>query len=186
MSPLRDAGSGYAHFMLLGSVAGTLAFLVHGALAHRPFLPSYEPPRFAEPAVVAPRAPSGPEAAEGQALYVAKCAACHQADGRGLPGAFPPLAGSSWASADPETPIRIALLGLSGPIEVNGKTFDSAMPALGLTDEEVAPIVSYVRSAWGNQAAPVTTAQVTAVRNLLQGRTTPWDAKTLSSLRAGK
>lgn len=188
---VRNAEAERNLFLMVGSGLGVSAFFLHGLLADLPAVPKYEPPHYdPAPASAAAAAPSGVEGAGeapapqgGEALYGAKCAACHQANGAGLPGAFPPLAGSSWLVEDPETPIRIALLGLSGPIEVNGQKFDSAMPGLGLNDQEIADILSYVRSAWGNQASAVTPEMVAEVRSSLAGRTDPWDAETLKSLR---
>lgn len=112
----------------------------------------------------------------GEAVYQKVCAACHQGTGLGVPSAFPPLAGSPWLLEDPETPIRVVLLGLSGPIVVDGKTYASVMPAFGpqLSDNEVALVVSYARSSFGNQAPAVTAEDVAAVRASLAGRTEPW------------
>lgn len=165
----------------LGAVAGVLAFVVHGALTGRPYLPSYEPPKHPVPELA--QAPAVANSAQGEALYTARCGACHQADGRGLPAAFPPLAGSSWLVQDPETPIRIVLLGLSGSIEVGTSKFDGAMPMLGLPDDEIAHILSYVRSAWGNAASAVEEADVARVRAALNGRSGAWDAQALQALR---
>src|SRR5262245_9976885 len=79
--------------------------------------------------------------------YQTVCITCHQAEGQGVPGAFPPLAGSEWLTKDGETPIRIVLLGLSGPIEVKGVQFNQVMPPpAGLSDEQIAEAISYARS----------------------------------------
>jgi mono/diheme cytochrome c family protein len=187
MSRANNGTSQLSTFAMLGSGAGVFAFLLQGLLSRRPAVPTYEPPGYPEPPGAPAMAPGPIESPKGgEALYMAKCSGCHQANGGGLPGAFPPLAGSSWVDQDPETPIRIALLGLSGPIEVAGQHFESAMPALGLSDGEIAEILSHVRSSWGNQAAPITPEAVAQVRSSLAGRTNPWDAQTLSSLRGGK
>jgi mono/diheme cytochrome c family protein len=112
------------------------------------------------------------------------CAACHQAAGEGLAGTFPPLAGSEWVTKDPETTIRIVLLGLSGPIQVKGQAYNSLMPPpAGLDDEKVAAVVTHVRKSFGNTASPVDKAKVAEVRAALGGRTTPWTAEELSALR---
>ena len=183
-------------FVMAGTGAGVFAFLLHGLLAGRPAVPLYEPPSYQDPSgahAVAPGGHGGPAEGEkqelpqgGEGLYAVKCLACHQANGAGLPGAFPPLAGSSWLTEDPETPIRIVLLGVTGPIEVNGQSFDSTMPSLGLSDGEIADILTYARSAWGNQAEAITPETVAEVRASLEGRTAAWDAQTLSSLRTPK
>jgi mono/diheme cytochrome c family protein len=182
MTPQPQAPNELGLIAGLGAVGGALAFLVHGALTQRPWLPIYEPPT--HPVAELAQAPVALPSAEGEVLYGAKCAACHQADGRGLPGAFPPLAGSSWLVQDSETPIRIALLGLSGPIEVSGVKFEGAMPNLGLSNAELAQILSYVRSAWGNSAGAVQEADVARVRTSLNGRNEAWDAEALRALRS--
>jgi mono/diheme cytochrome c family protein len=118
--------------------------------------------------------------------YQAACGVCHQPEGQGLPFAFPPLAGSSWMTGDPETPIRIVLLGLSGPIEVNGSSFNLVMPPPpGLDDAKIAEVITYARTNFGNAASPVDVALVKKVRDSLGGRTAPWTAAELTALRTG-
>ncbi len=118
--------------------------------------------------------------AEGQKTYAAVCAVCHQANGEGLPGAFPPLAGSDWVLGDPARPVLVVLYGLQGPIEVNGRSWNSVMPAQGpnLDDEKVAQVLSYVRGAWGNDAGPVEADLVQRLRSEHEGRG-PWTAEAL-------
>ena len=112
----------------------------------------------------------------GEDAFRKTCAACHQANGLGVPNAFPPLAGSPWLLEDRETPIRVVLLGLSGPITVEGKSYSGAMPAFGdqLSDQEIALALSHARSSFGNQASPITDRDVAAVRASLEGRKTSW------------
>lgn len=101
-------------------------------------------------------------AANGGALFTAHCAACHQANGEGLPGAFPPLKGNPAVNdADATTHIRVVLHGLQG-VEVAGVAYSSPMPpfAQTLSDADIASIINYERSTWGNHGAPVTTRQV--------------------------
>ena len=100
----------------------------------------------------------------GRTIFSQNCAPCHQADGRGIPGAFPPLAGSDFLNADPQRAMGVVLSGLAGQITVNGAAFNSVMPALHLTDEEVANVLTYVYSQWGNRGAVVTPEQVRGVR----------------------
>ncbi|MCC7131027.1 MAG: nitrite reductase, copper-containing [Gemmatimonadales bacterium] len=100
----------------------------------------------------------------GQRTYQQTCAACHQADGRGIVGAFPPLAGSDYLNADPTRAIQIVLFGLSGPVTVNGQQYNSVMPGQVLSDEDVANVLSYVYSQWGNAGTAVTPEQVKKVR----------------------
>lgn len=98
----------------------------------------------------------------------AHCITCHQADGQGLPAAqFPSIAKSDWVNGDPRRLIRIVLHGLMGPIEVNGTKYPGQVPMTafkGLSDREVAGVVTYVRNAFGNQGSAVTPAQVAAER----------------------
>jgi mono/diheme cytochrome c family protein/glucose/arabinose dehydrogenase len=102
----------------------------------------------------------------------AHCITCHQADGQGLPAAqFPSVAKSSWVNGDPRRLIRIVLHGLMGPIEVNGVKYPGQVPMTafkGLSDREVAGVVTYVRNAFGNQGSAVTPAQVAAERQATQ------------------
>ena len=97
--------------------------------------------------------------------YQTVCATCHQATGLGLPGAFPPLAGSEWLLGNPEVPVRIAIAGMSGPITVKGVAYNSAMPPPpGLTDDQIAEAVTYARTNFGNKASAVDAAFVKQVR----------------------
>jgi len=121
----------------------------------------------AAPAAGAPGAGSdGADLAKGQALFTANCAACHQANGEGLPGAFPSLKGNDAVNdADPTEQLHPVLYGLQGA-SVGGVVYSSPMPPFGgtLSDADVANIANYERSSWGNHAKPVTAAQVAAER----------------------
>jgi cytochrome c oxidase cbb3-type subunit II len=111
-------------------------------------------------------ATGGADLAKGQALFTANCAACHQANGEGLPGAFPSLKGSDAVNdADPTEQLRAILQGLQGA-RVGGVVYSSPMPPFAgtLSDADIANIVDYERSSWGNHGAPVTAAQVAAQR----------------------
>ncbi|MFT3869496.1 MAG: cytochrome c [Nibricoccus sp.] len=128
--------------------------------------------------------------AQGKKLYNTVCAACHQATGMGVPGAFPPLAKSDWANGSEERVIRILLHGLSGPITVNGSNFNSVMPAIGpgsgynFTDEKIAYVLTYVRQEWGNSAPAITPEKVKEIRTgAAAGRTTPWTASELEAIK---
>jgi cytochrome c oxidase cbb3-type subunit II len=106
------------------------------------------------------------DAAKGQSLFVATCAACHQATGEGLPGAFPPLKGNPAVNdADPTQHIHVVLHGLQGA-NVGGTVYSSPMPPFGttLSDADIANIINYERRSWGNHGAPITAAQVAAQR----------------------
>ncbi|MBF8292245.1 MAG: c-type cytochrome [Steroidobacteraceae bacterium] len=101
----------------------------------------------------------------GRKTFEAACMACHQANGQGLPGAFPPLASSDYLKADKNRAIRLVINGLQGPVVVNGAKFSSVMPPMSqLTDAEIANALTYVMNSWGNSFGNVATAEVTAVR----------------------
>lgn len=112
----------------------------------------------------------------GKRIFLGNCAACHQPAGLGLPGAYPPLAGSEWALGPDERIIRIVLDGLSGAITVKGTQFNNSMPAFGpqLRDEQIANLLTYVRSEWGNSAPPVSPDKVKGIRATISGRSGPW------------
>ena len=91
----------------------------------------------------------------GERIYTANCVACHQADGEGIPVAFPPLAGSDFLNADRDRAISALVNGLDGVITVNGDTFNGVMPAVRLSDEDVANVLTYVYSQWENSGLVV-------------------------------
>ena len=114
-------------------------------------------------------------AVDGKALFAAQCAACHQVTGQGLPGVFPPLAGSEWVTGEPRVLVNILLHGVTGEIIVAGKNYQGVMPAFRqLGDAELAAVASYIRSAWGNQAAPLTPEQFAQERKA-SDRSTPFE-----------
>lgn len=104
--------------------------------------------------------------AAGQKVYSTNCSSCHQATGKGQPGVFPPLAGNPVVTGDPTKVITVVKNGLSGKITVNGQTYNGQMPAWKgtLSDSDIAAVVSYIRTSWGNKGTPVTASQVTAVK----------------------
>jgi nitrite reductase (NO-forming) len=116
----------------------------------------------------APRAALATTKAErmehGKRVFDTICIACHQQSGQGIPGAFPPLAGSDFLNADKGRAIGIVAGGLSGAVQVNGKAFNSQMPALNLSDEDVANVLTYVYNTWGNAGHEIKPAEVAAVR----------------------
>lgn len=120
-------------------------------------------------------------AVNGGEVYNRVCAACHQSNGQGVPGAFPPLAGSDWLLGNGETPVKIVLHGLQGPINVAGSTYNGVMPAWGaqLSNEEVAAALTYARSNWGNSAPEISVETVERLRNETSGRTANWTAEEL-------
>lgn len=140
--------------------------------------PAASAPAAAAPATPAPAPAKATDAelAAGKAVYMRVCIVCHQAEGQGVPGAFPPLNGSQHlAESDPTKLIRIVLHGLQGPVEVAGKTYNNIMPPQGplLKDHEIARVLTYVRHTWGNGAPAVTDDAVAQERKATK-RTTPW------------
>jgi glucose/arabinose dehydrogenase/mono/diheme cytochrome c family protein len=104
--------------------------------------------------------------AGGEKIYNVYCGTCHQRDGQGASGRFPPLAGTTWVTGDKKRLIGIALNGLEGPVEVNGEQYDGAMPQHSfLSNEELANVLTYIRQSFGNKASAVTAEEVAAVRN---------------------
>lgn len=119
----------------------------------------------------------------GKLVYDALCLNCHQPEGKGLPGIYPSIAGSDWAAGNPERLIKMLTHGLTGPIRVNGEEFKQLaplpMPPMGLNDEQVADVLSYVRENFSNKAAAVTVEQVKAVRAATTDRAAFWTAEEL-------
>ena len=121
--------------------------------------PTARPVAQAAPAMQAKQSGAG-----GETLYKTYCVGCHQPEGQGIPGTFPPLAKSDYLS-NASRAIEAVLNGLNGPIQVNGQTYNGVMPPMGhLKDDEIAGILSHVMSSWGNQSGAVSTADVAAVR----------------------
>ncbi len=103
------------------------------------------------------------------------CFTCHQPNGQGLAGQFPPLAGSDWVLGDKERLIKISIHGLMGEIEVNGVKYNNVMappgiPPGSLTDQQIADVLTYVRNDWGNSASAVTPLEVAGVRSKIKDR----------------
>jgi mono/diheme cytochrome c family protein len=124
---------------------------------------------------------SGPQAAPdpkviGKALFSANCITCHQANGQGLPGQYPPLAGSEIEQGATNRLIAIVLKGLQGPVTVKGASFNNAMQAWEdqYTDAQLSAILTYVRSDWGNNAPPVPPEAVKQMREELKDRKDQW------------
>ncbi len=128
---------------------------------------------------------STPDIANGNTVYNQVCAACHQPTGLGLAGVFPPLDGSDWVTGPAGLPISIILKGLQGPIDVNGVTYNSMMPAAGyLTDQQIADVTTYIRQAWSNKADAVTAETVAQVKEMTSEQVLPWTAEQLQALVA--
>jgi nitrite reductase (NO-forming) len=110
---------------------------------------------------------AGDTVAEGKRVFTQICAACHQGNAMGLPGAFPPLAMSDYLNGDPRRAIGIVLNGLNGKITVNSTGYESMMPAQGanLSDEEIASVLTYVLNNFNNKGGAISPAEVNAVRS---------------------
>jgi mono/diheme cytochrome c family protein len=185
-----EASSNKAVPVIAGAATGAMAWFFLTVWFTQPLIPSTDDlptvlkdkpqPTAASMAVQAPAGPTDP----GEQVFTTVCAACHQANGKGLPGAFPTLAGSEWLTRDPETPIRIVIAGLSGPIKVAGADYNSMMPPPpGMDDDKIAAVLTYVRKSFGNTADAVTKEQVVAVRSGLSGRSNPFTSDELTKLR---
>ena len=101
----------------------------------------------------------------GKQVYLEQCLACHQVDGTGVPGMNPPLTQTKWVLGDKTTLVQIVLKGMTGDVEINGETFRNVMaPHSELTDQQIADVLTYVRSSFGNNAKAITAAEVKAIR----------------------
>lgn len=102
--------------------------------------------------------------AHGKAIYIQFCLRCHMPKGQGLQGVYPPLAASDWLTEKRTAGIHAVKYGLSGEIEVNGKTYNNIMPIMGLSNQEVADVLNYTMTSWGNsQKKPVTEKEVSKI-----------------------
>ena len=103
-------------------------------------------------------------AAAGEKVFITNCSSCHQANGKGQPGVFPPLAGNVVVTGSPTAVIHIVKDGLTGKVVVAGTTYNGTMPPWKstLSASDIAAVITYVRSAWGNHAGPVTVTQVSS------------------------
>lgn len=101
----------------------------------------------------------------GKQIYMQTCFACHQAEGQGIPNAFPPLANSDYLNADVNRAIRIILKGKTGEITVNGEKYNSVMTRQAISNDEIADVMTYVYNSWGNNKTNVTKSQVDQVKS---------------------
>jgi mono/diheme cytochrome c family protein len=128
-------------------------------------------------AAAAVAAPDAESMKRGQAVYSRTCIACHQPTGMGIPPVFPPLAGSEWIAKSSSIAVRNIINGMQGPVTVKGMTYNSMMPPVaGLSDKDIADVVTYVNNSWGNTGAIVTEAEVAAIKKKYADRKTPWTA----------
>ncbi len=118
---------------------------------------------------------------DGEAIYMTRCMSCHQTDGAGIAGVFPPLNGTEWVVGDKGRLIRIVLDGMMGETEVQGVVYSGAMPPWKtfMNDEEIAAVLTYIRNAWDNEASKVTPQEVGLVREATKDRASSWTAAEL-------
>ncbi len=160
----------YAAAMFLDSHSGGFDPLVHAPYRSTNELSSVKP------------GGEDPAIALGRMKYQQVCLPCHQESGMGVPNQFPPLAGSEWVLAPGSGRIiRIAQNGVTGPIKIKGVDWSLTMPPMGasMDDKELAAVLTFIRSSWGNNASKVTPEQVKAVRGALGGRTDPFTSDEL-------
>jgi mono/diheme cytochrome c family protein len=147
---------------------------VYGPYTSADQLESYQP-RSGEAAILA----------QGKARYEQVCGLCHGLDGLGKPGQAPPLAGSEWVDTKGfERLTHIPLAGVNGQLSVKGQMWSLSMPAMGaaMSDEELAGVLTYIRSSWGNKGGPVTADEVKAARAALGTHPQPMSGDQMSKL----
>jgi nitrite reductase (NO-forming) len=106
--------------------------------------------------------------AAGKTIYQKTCLTCHQADGKGMQGTYPPLAGSDYLLADKFRAIRQVLKGSMNKITVNGTDYQGVMPPQSLNDSDVAQVLNYVCHTFGNNGFTVCSAEVKSVRDTIK------------------
>jgi mono/diheme cytochrome c family protein len=168
-------------FLALAGWAGWYLGTQSGQFSPDVFMPGGEK---AAPAAEARKEPELSPQELGSQVYSRVCSGCHQSDGKGMGQSFPPLNGSEWVVGRPEVFARIVLHGLQGPIEVKGTLYRGQMPAWGdqLSDREIAAVLTYVRSSFGNDAAPVSESFVARVRSETESQTEQWTAQELEQV----
>ena len=180
--PEKKDGYSLTPLVLLGVMCSAVFFgsiyMAHNSVRFDPLVVSEHAKR-EKPGVTGPVALT--RAQLGKKVFLSTCATCHQATGLGVPGQYPPLAGSEWAQGPEERVIRIVLQGLNGPITVEGKEFNNVMAPLGavLKDEQIANVLSYVRAELGNKAAEVQPETVAKVRAEVADHAGYWTAPDL-------
>ena len=122
--------------------------------------------------------------AKGKSQYSTVCASCHQPTGEGVAGQFPPLKASEYVIQGETRVVAILLHGIIGPLQVNGKSYNNAMPAQGAvkTNKDIAQIASYIRNEWGNKGSLIYDDQVAELRKGLASRTAPYNEADLKAI----
>ena len=110
----------------------------------------------------------------GESTYYRYCSACHQHNGKGAGGRFPPLVETDWVTGDKDRLIQVLLNGMEGSIEIGGQVFNGVMPQHAfLSDKEIADVLTYIRSNFGNNANAVSTDEVSKIRKALEDSGVP-------------
>ncbi len=118
--------------------------------------------------------PPAGELALGQEPYLRWCSSCHGINGEGKPPTFPPIAGSEWLALSDDALALIILYGLRGEIEVMGQTYRGYMPPMQhLRDDDIADIITFMRSAWTDDEAQIDADEVARLRTVFPGRRPP-------------
>jgi mono/diheme cytochrome c family protein len=124
-------------------------------------------------------------AERGKKIFAANCQTCHQANGLGVPGQYPPLAGSEFVNGGSRRMAMIVLKGLQGPVTVKGQKFGTAVMQpweKTLTDQKIADVLTYVRQEWGNTGGPVSPEGVAALRKELASHPESWTEPDLKAV----
>lgn len=114
---------------------------------------------------VASTQPSQTSKQRGSALYKQYCLTCHQADGGGVPRMNPPLIKTSYVTGDKQKIVKWVLQGSVEKVPIDGQTYSNNMPAQSyLTDQQIADVLTYIRSSFGNKSSAITAADVKTIR----------------------
>jgi mono/diheme cytochrome c family protein len=158
--------------------AGAYFGIFHGGLSGSIFNEYWSDPSKIWPTEKGPVGPEGdnlPLIVQGKSVF-GNCVGCHGPGGAGVPGQFPPLAGSHFVQGGEKRLVAILLKGISGPITVEGKPFNGQMPTWeSLSDKKIAAVATYIRGSFGNTAGEISIAKVAAARKMFADRKTPWN-----------
>lgn len=101
----------------------------------------------------------------GEKVYKTNCTTCHRPNGKGMKGAFPPLANSDYLLKDTDRSIKVVLNGLNGKVDVNGSSYYGSMIGYKhLSDQQIADVMNYINNSWGNKMKIVTPEKVATLR----------------------
>ena len=171
--------------------AGAYLGVFHGGFSASVFDENKSSPALLFPAPAKAGAGAGDAGAQQTLAQIGKgvygnCQTCHQPTGAGIPNQFPPLAGSEWVNGSEKRVVAILLKGIQGPLTVEGKTFNGAMPAWEktLSDKKIAAVATYIRSEFGNKSPEISEAKVAAARKEFAAQVAPWTEAELNQIPA--